>query len=128
MVFVRNFQQGLLEETEFNNVTNSVYGKILLLTTYFIEEKYRNKGYGKLGIESILSYFTRLGIEFIIVKPYPILLVNKEQPVEEVEKQTMINRLCQFYENFNFEKTYGRCFEPCLVRELKLTQSITIPF
>ncbi|MFZ3591610.1 GNAT family N-acetyltransferase [Bacillus sp. DJP31] len=95
------------EENDYDDNTISVYGTIAILSDLSIGKEYQRKGYGTQAMEEIINYCKALGIDFILLKPFP----PSGEDMDEIESQRKVSELLSFYEPLEFKKTIGRAEE-----------------
>ena len=72
-------------------------GLLVVMDTIKIEKEYRRKGYATKAIKEILKYFETWGCDYFALRPFPFEEEN------EVVKKGLVQRLVDFYKQFNFE-------------------------
>lgn len=95
---------GSLEGKEYNTLTANVWGNVAILDEIRIDSNCRGKGFGTLAMNEILSLLKRTGVNYIILKPWPLENIDMKQEVLEQN----IMRLITFYKRFDFSVTIGR--------------------
>jgi GNAT superfamily N-acetyltransferase len=103
--------------TEYDeDKTVDVYGRLVLLDRIKILPEFRNKGYGSLVMKQLIQYFSKLGMDFFLLMPYPTE-GNYEEDSHFREEQ--ITRLTNFYTNVGFAITRGKLKElHCMVKRI----------
>lgn len=95
--------------------TLNVYGRLVCLDEIKIFPEYRNKGYGTIAMEQLIQYFGRIGMDFMLLKPYPVE-GNTEDNNYRMEQ---INRLIHFYQKVSFGLTKGKLLNDyCMVKRI----------
>ncbi len=84
--------QALLEEEWIN-------GKGILLHSLVIKDAFQGRGIGKIAMVKMLSYWTVMGADFVILRASPL---NKKHL--DIPQDKTIERLVYFYESLGFEK------------------------
>ncbi|MEW9050956.1 MAG: hypothetical protein AB2392_07340 [Neobacillus sp.] len=74
------------------------YEKILCLNYIKIQIEYRKNSYGSFAINNLIKFSKILNVDYIILQPAPI-----EGKPEGSERESIINRLTQYYSKFGFE-------------------------
>ncbi|WP_456276512.1 hypothetical protein [Bacillus sp. AK128] len=74
-------------------------GRGVLLNSINVEDQYQQTGIGTLAMEKLLSYWTVLGADFVVLQASPPIGNQSE-----ADRGKNIERLVRFYESFGFEE------------------------
>jgi len=74
-----------------------------VIHSFYIERKYRNKGYGKKLLKIALSKLKSIGATKIFIQPGPFEYVNGIfSPLEKEDKKLRLKKLIKFYQSEGF--------------------------
>ncbi|MCD8510409.1 MAG: hypothetical protein LRY73_11465 [Bacillus sp. (in: Bacteria)] len=109
------------QPVDYDENTINVYGNLALLSDIKIVEKYRHCGYGKQAMGELADYCMALGMDFILLKPFPTEteeFEDEEGNLDDRVTADKVNELLNFYEPMGYKRTVGRSEGIYLVKKL----------
>lgn len=102
--FLTNQKHEIIEINDFPFL--NCFGSIAFLLKIKIYEPYRNHGFGRKAIKSIIDFLKTKNVDFLLLKPFPF----EAKGLEEFENKR--KNLINFYKRFNFEISIGSLGDP----------------
>lgn len=91
-----------------------IEGKILVLDSIQINEKYRNQGWGGNAMNDFLKYWNYIDVNYFALKPAP-----SATEMSGIERRNYIERLIKFYSKFGFKVLQSpEDDEPCMGKNM----------